>query len=529
MGVKESIASDGSVDYGNGVIGPSAADVEFFNSFEDLAATIEPQEKKPRGSSHFVRPVLLLVDLVPKPLQKPVQVALLTTAAGLGAGAVCGEEVKKTSQLQPHLEYSLALPFAAGETWWYTGGPHYDGLSGGVKYAVDFSPTDKALKCPDSEPYRLKFVRAIADGVVAVSGNEKDKKDKNHSIVEVDHSGQFTSGYMHLADIQVEVGEEVKQGDPLGYASCEIPPGGSTGGIHVHEYGKEGGEPIEVDRLVMSGWTIEGTGENYQGTMTKSGEDTRVADVNRCGPQTYSIRQCNGLRNDIAWGNVMAERAPTIAPVPTIAKVPTIAPVPTLAPVPTVRVVPTVKVEPTSEVLDPLNPETRKKYIQKKIEEGTQLTYKFVNLLLSGKSENIQAAFNMQEPPSLQREPYKSAGYYNGIAPLADLIGCSEDMQKGQLQNLVVKFHTGSVAELTQAEILNRQRGIGKRDLYMFGTGFVFREFNFAAHARVDFKDYAPINHNWGLVFEDVDGILMVISTLICNGSMSPVNVKSYD
>lgn len=278
-------------------------------------------------------------DKIPQKVKHPM--LALTTLTGLAVGgAACQEDPPQTpvespkverplksSEIELELSYSKTFPFAPGETWWYTAGPHYDGLSDGVPYAVDYSPTEMVIPCPGGGTYEGKFVRAIANGVVTISGRGSKRADQDHSIVEIDHGEGFSAGFIHLDDIRVDVGQEIKQGDPLGYASCEVSPGGSTNGVHVHQYAKFKGEPIEIDRLTQSGWAIEAASTNKNGFLTKSGEQTRTAEAARCGPTEESIKLCRGFRNDISWGNIELEKAPTIPLAPTIAPVETVPPV----------------------------------------------------------------------------------------------------------------------------------------------------------------------------------------------------------
>lgn len=264
---------------------------------------------------------------LPKGFARFAAPAAMAVSAAVYGGAVCGEEAPKASDLQKDLKYSLTLPFGQNETWWYTGGPHSDGLSGGVRYAIDLTPAEEPMVCPGSDPYVVNPVRAIADGVVSIVGNENNQNDKNHSVVEIGHDGDFTSGYMHLDEMQVMVGQQVGRGDILGYVSCEFPPGGDTDGEHLHFYGKIKDRPIEVDRIVMSGWTIEESSGNYQGTMYQNPDDLRTADTRRCGPIMESILACEGIRNDVRWSEYDAALAPTVEPVATLAPVPTLDPV----------------------------------------------------------------------------------------------------------------------------------------------------------------------------------------------------------
>jgi len=484
-----------------------------------------------------------LTRFVPKKIARFVAPTAMAVSAAVYGGAVCAEEdPPKSSELQNRLEYSLTLPSAPDETWWFTAGPHYDeGSASRVKYAIDLTPIESPLACPGSEPVMEKPVRAIADGVVTVVGNEKDPKDKNHSVVEVDHGDGFSSGYMHLDDMQVDVGQTVNQGDELGYVSCEVPPGGRTDGQHLHFYGKLDGKPIEVDRIVMSGWTVEGSGENNQGTMSKSGEDKRTADRRRCGPQTFSIRNCDKdekIRNDISWkdpheqyiATPVAQRVPTIALVPTVEQVPTVAPVPTLAPVPTVvRAIPSIEVksEPLYTDLDPYNPAERPAWIRLANEEAYGMAWKFVNHLMSGTPSDLQAAFDMQIPEHLEFTAPGLRGFYSDRATLEMLQGCSIEMDAGQTMNMLVEKSQYGIFQSTfnDAQYLNFQQGYN-RERATIGISYT-HNIKDNSGRRVGFKNFSEIStsvENAQITFEVVGSKLYIAEPTFCTYVLSPLN-----
>lgn len=176
----------------------------------------------------------------------------------------------------PMSDSALKLPWTAGETWYYTGGPHCDEAAPqancptrAVRYAVDFAPEAFGIPCPapsESHPEirSERWVVAAADGKVVRARD---------SVVEIQHANGSRTGYMHLSDIQVTVGgPPVVAGQPLGHPSCAIPAGGRTTGVHLHFYFKQGNSKVPADGQLVSGWTIHESSLNYNGTMTRPGE-----------------------------------------------------------------------------------------------------------------------------------------------------------------------------------------------------------------------------------------------------------------
>jgi murein DD-endopeptidase MepM/ murein hydrolase activator NlpD len=177
----------------------------------------------------------------------------------------------------------LTFPWAQNETWYYTGGPHGGWGSGSAWAALDFVPVAQVQGCELPEEY----ARAVANGVIAVS---------TYGLVILDLDGDGDPGtgwtiyYLHLASEgrQVEAGDRVRTGDPLGVPSCE---GGVSFASHLHIARRYNGEWITADctgclteaptpPLVMDGWTTFTFDSEYDGSLTR-GEAYREACVCR--------------------------------------------------------------------------------------------------------------------------------------------------------------------------------------------------------------------------------------------------------
>ena len=165
---------------------------------------------------------------------------------------------------------TFSLPWASGETWYYTGGPHGGWASGSAWAALDFVPQHEQLGCYPSDAW----ARAMASGIVTHS-------DFGAVVVDVDGDGYAGTGwaitYMHLESRdRVEVGTRVERGDPLGHPSCE---GGFSNGTHVHLARTYNGRWVAADGslpFVMDGWTSQGTGREYDGFLVR-GDEVREA------------------------------------------------------------------------------------------------------------------------------------------------------------------------------------------------------------------------------------------------------------
>jgi len=162
---------------------------------------------------------------------------------------------------------TLELPFAAGERWSLSGGPHTSWNAGTPRGALDFSPVTDEAVCAVSRAW----ARAAAPGVVVRSA---------HNVLALDLDGDGYEGtgwvliYLHLASIDMApVGKIVELDAPLGHPSCER---GRSTGKHVHLARKYNGEWLAADEplpFVLSRWRAIASERNYQGALVKDGEE----------------------------------------------------------------------------------------------------------------------------------------------------------------------------------------------------------------------------------------------------------------
>ena len=177
---------------------------------------------------------------------------------------------------QPNFE----LPFAPGERWSFTGGPHLSWNSGSSRGALDFSPVTGEPACTTSKAW----VTASAAGRVT-------RASDNVVAIDLDGDGHEGTGwvlvYLHIVDQDIiSAGTWVEVNQPLGHPSCER---GKSTGTHVHIARKYNGEWISADGTVpyiLSGWEVQIGEKSYQGAMT-NGDQTVTA--NPGGPSSSLI------------------------------------------------------------------------------------------------------------------------------------------------------------------------------------------------------------------------------------------------
>lgn len=176
--------------------------------------------------------------------------------------------VSKSIPVQPEWQ----LPFAEGEVWAFTGGPHSAWGGNAAWAALDFAPPKEQLGCAESE----YWVRAVADGTIVRTGDGQVVQD-------MDGDGLEQTGwvvlYMHIETRdRVAAGTLVNAGDILGHPSCE---GGYSTGTHVHIARKYNGEWIPADQdnpFVLDGWVSSGTGIEYNGYLKKGTSSIEALD-----------------------------------------------------------------------------------------------------------------------------------------------------------------------------------------------------------------------------------------------------------
>lgn len=167
----------------------------------------------------------------------------------------------------------LPLPFAPGEIWYLTRGPHSPWGAGGPAAALDFAPPPTAPADCGPSP---AWVRAVAAGTVLRSG-------PSGVLLDIDEDGFAGTGwvhaYTHLATLErIPEGSRVQTGDPLGHPSCE---GGPAAFAHVGFSRRLDGVwiPVDAERdpLIMGGWAALKGDRDGTGWLAREGMPPRRA------------------------------------------------------------------------------------------------------------------------------------------------------------------------------------------------------------------------------------------------------------
>ncbi len=160
----------------------------------------------------------------------------------------------------------LQLPFAAGETWSFTGGPHGGWADGTAWAALDFAPPGEPQGCVVSK----YWLTAVADGVITFVGD-------GIVILDLDGDGSEQTGwsifYLHVDEFErVAIGKRVQAGERIGHPSCA---GGVSNATHVHIARRYNGEWVSADGalpFVMDGWVAQSAGRAYDGMLVRGEE-----------------------------------------------------------------------------------------------------------------------------------------------------------------------------------------------------------------------------------------------------------------
>lgn len=181
-----------------------------------------------------------------------------------------GNPWKRAQAVEPLMEANLTqpelvLPYAPGQLWSFSGGPHAAWGAAGARAALDLAPSGNEHGCFKA----TTPVLASAAGLVV-------RSEHNVVVIDLDGDGHEQTGwdilYMHIAEEgHIAVGTHVAVDDPIGYPSCE---GGFATGTHVHIARKYNGEWVLADGpipFVLSGWRAYAGVKEYDGTLTKDG------------------------------------------------------------------------------------------------------------------------------------------------------------------------------------------------------------------------------------------------------------------
>jgi hypothetical protein len=162
----------------------------------------------------------------------------------------------------------MRLPWEAGSTWYFTGGPHGGWGEGSGQAALDFVPGEEQLGCAVS----TEWATAVAPGVVVRSG-------EGQVLLDLDGDGFEQSGwvvlYLHIYEAdRVAEGASLQQGARIGHPSCE---GGAAEASHLHLARRYNGEWIPAGSgaspMTLSGWGAQADRVPYEGTLVRGVEE----------------------------------------------------------------------------------------------------------------------------------------------------------------------------------------------------------------------------------------------------------------
>lgn len=171
--------------------------------------------------------------------QAPVLAAAERTAfAGLAGGRAEREQA---------IDYrtGMRLPYAIGQKWTYTGGPHQ--MSGSARSSIDLAGGDG----------RVRAARSGLAYHMCGSGN---------GWLRVVHDRGFATDYYHLRGAIPADGRSVKGGQFLGHIGTDVSCGGSATGPHVHFSLRRDGEYVAIDRYGIGKWSIRAGAAAYEGS-----------------------------------------------------------------------------------------------------------------------------------------------------------------------------------------------------------------------------------------------------------------------
>jgi LasA protease len=148
---------------------------------------------------------------------------------------------------------NYGLPWAAGQTWTMTGGPHPDSGMGDKR---PWSAIDLAYG-PS-----VGVIRAAESGVVWRSSDCPN-------FIRIDHGGGYRTGYYHVVNERVTNGQNVIRGDALASEGMGTGCGGYTTGPHVHFSMRYYDTRIEIGGTEFGGWEVQDGGSPYNGCMLR--------------------------------------------------------------------------------------------------------------------------------------------------------------------------------------------------------------------------------------------------------------------
>jgi LasA protease len=168
--------------------------------------------------------------------------------------------------LPPNLtQPPMTLPFAVGETWSFTGGPHGGWGLGSAWAGLDFAPPGESQGCALND----YWVLAVTDGLIVHSADGQVVQDLDGDGLE--QTG-WTVLYLHIdTRNRIPAGTFARAGDRIGHPSCE---GGFTRAVHLHLARRYNGMWIGADTEIpfnLDGWISIGADRQYNGFLSRNG------------------------------------------------------------------------------------------------------------------------------------------------------------------------------------------------------------------------------------------------------------------
>ncbi len=158
-------------------------------------------------------------------------------------------------QAAPNDPYTgLSLPWAVGQSWALTSGPHQ-----ATREAVDLAGGDG------------RVLSAGAGATFAMCS-----QPGNPGWVRVYHATGFSTDYYHLANNVNPGGAWLPRGSFLGNISNDVSCGGFSTGPHTHFSSYWGDTPIPINNHTFGGWTFFAGTNEREGWATRGGTTVNI-------------------------------------------------------------------------------------------------------------------------------------------------------------------------------------------------------------------------------------------------------------
>jgi LasA protease len=158
----------------------------------------------------------------------------------------------KDESAVPDYRTGMRLPYARGQAWSYTGGPHP--MSGDARSSIDLAGGDGKVRAA-----RAGFAYRMCQGWIRVV-----------------HDRGFATDYYHLHDAIHADGLQVSAGDILGGIGIDVTCGGSATGPHVHFSLRRDGDYVDIGGYGFGTWTLRAGAQAYEGSAWRGSQRVEV-------------------------------------------------------------------------------------------------------------------------------------------------------------------------------------------------------------------------------------------------------------